>query len=386
MGGKIRRRVIISSDSESSSSKELKDSESSEEECELPSLLERLHRKHNLESSVLSQQLSSFKNKATNVDEKENIPSCSICFTAPAVVPSYPDCCNHTFCYDCLVTWSDMLNICPLCKRKFHFICDLFQSGKKTKVLDKKQPKYLEDDSYFNQVEDAVYCPICGTDTNEHVLLLCDGCNVGMHTYCLTPPLDEVPPGEWFCPECQESRQLQVTSVISEERVTARNRRRRRSTTRVSRTTRPHGQRRRRRRRRKSQSRRQTSNSTSIPRSRGGSQSFQDAAVISFNTVRPNIIPDENDESSSGYASDESFLNEVCPGPISTPFEHSSFCSGYSRTQTECSYPKIQPYNCLPRDILYRFGIGTARAIGCSRQVLGRIGPNFVPETPENKT
>jgi hypothetical protein len=33
-------------------------------------------------------------------------------------------------------------------------------------------------------------------------MLLCDGCNLGFHTFCLTPPLDEVPDGLWLCPTC----------------------------------------------------------------------------------------------------------------------------------------------------------------------------------------
>lgn len=35
-------------------------------------------------------------------------------------------------------------------------------------------------------------------------MLLCDSCNRGHHTYCLKPPLDEVPTGQWFCPKCRQ--------------------------------------------------------------------------------------------------------------------------------------------------------------------------------------
>jgi len=34
-------------------------------------------------------------------------------------------------------------------------------------------------------------------------MLLCDGCDKGTHMYCLTPPLREVPQGDWFCPDCE---------------------------------------------------------------------------------------------------------------------------------------------------------------------------------------
>lgn len=32
--------------------------------------------------------------------------------------------------------------------------------------------------------------------------MLCDGCDFGFHCECLTPPIDEIPVDEWFCPEC----------------------------------------------------------------------------------------------------------------------------------------------------------------------------------------
>lgn len=33
-------------------------------------------------------------------------------------------------------------------------------------------------------------------------MLLCDECDKGWHTYCLTPPLTEIPDGCWVCPQC----------------------------------------------------------------------------------------------------------------------------------------------------------------------------------------
>ena len=54
-------------------------------------------------------------------------------------------------------------------------------------------------------VEDieAVVCEVCGTDENAGTLLICDICVQGYHTYCLHPPLDELPADEfWLCPAC----------------------------------------------------------------------------------------------------------------------------------------------------------------------------------------
>ncbi len=33
-------------------------------------------------------------------------------------------------------------------------------------------------------------------------MLLCDACDSGFHVSCLSPPLDRVPDGSWFCPRC----------------------------------------------------------------------------------------------------------------------------------------------------------------------------------------
>ena len=33
-------------------------------------------------------------------------------------------------------------------------------------------------------------------------MLLCDGCDDSYHTFCLMPPLTEIPKGDWRCPKC----------------------------------------------------------------------------------------------------------------------------------------------------------------------------------------
>ncbi|KZT10189.1 RCC1/BLIP-II [Laetiporus sulphureus 93-53] len=48
-------------------------------------------------------------------------------------------------------------------------------------------------------------CVVCKTNKGEDdVLLECDKCDRPYHLKCLDPPLDAVPEGEWFCPECVE--------------------------------------------------------------------------------------------------------------------------------------------------------------------------------------
>ncbi|XP_075997057.1 lysine (K)-specific demethylase 5Ba isoform X2 [Genypterus blacodes] len=45
-------------------------------------------------------------------------------------------------------------------------------------------------------------CLVCGSGSAEDRLLLCDGCDDSYHTFCLIPPLHDVPKGDWRCPKC----------------------------------------------------------------------------------------------------------------------------------------------------------------------------------------
>lgn len=45
-------------------------------------------------------------------------------------------------------------------------------------------------------------CSTCNTADNEDQLLFCDDCDRSYHTYCLNPPLQELPEGNWSCHLC----------------------------------------------------------------------------------------------------------------------------------------------------------------------------------------
>uniref|UniRef100_A0A7S3B7K4 PHD-type domain-containing protein n=1 Tax=Haptolina ericina TaxID=156174 RepID=A0A7S3B7K4_9EUKA len=60
---------------------------------------------------------------------------------------------------------------------------------------------------------DRIACVECGYTDNDSQLLLCDGrdgdgsdCSAAYHTYCLSPPLADIPEGEWFCASCTARR------------------------------------------------------------------------------------------------------------------------------------------------------------------------------------
>ncbi|XP_036386380.1 lysine (K)-specific demethylase 5Ba [Megalops cyprinoides] len=51
-------------------------------------------------------------------------------------------------------------------------------------------------------IVDLYVCLVCCSGSDEDRLLLCDGCDDSYHTFCLIPPLLDVPKGDWRCPKC----------------------------------------------------------------------------------------------------------------------------------------------------------------------------------------
>ncbi|XP_072105815.1 bromodomain adjacent to zinc finger domain protein 2A-like isoform X1 [Mobula birostris] len=47
-----------------------------------------------------------------------------------------------------------------------------------------------------------VLCQICRKGNRDDLLLLCDICEQGCHTFCLKPKIEEIPEDDWFCPIC----------------------------------------------------------------------------------------------------------------------------------------------------------------------------------------
>ncbi|KAL3785430.1 hypothetical protein HJC23_013569 [Cyclotella cryptica] len=68
-----------------------------------------------------------------------------------------------------------------------------FKSGK-------NQGRYLELKRIWEQSDE---CEICGDGGN---LLCCDGCVHSYHMWCLSPPLVEIPKGQWYCDACQQEK------------------------------------------------------------------------------------------------------------------------------------------------------------------------------------
>jgi len=66
-------------------------------------------------------------------------------------------------------------------------------------------------------------CHNCGRGDAEESMLLCDGCDDSYHTFCLLPPLSEIPKGDWRCPCCVAEEVSKPTEAFGFEQVLLRN-------------------------------------------------------------------------------------------------------------------------------------------------------------------
>ena len=65
---------------------------------------------------------------------------------------------------------------------------------------------------------DEILCAACSLGDDPSNLLLCDGCEVGYHVYCLRPKLPCVPRGEWWCPSCMEKEERREAATLEQRR------------------------------------------------------------------------------------------------------------------------------------------------------------------------
>ncbi|KAI3670057.1 hypothetical protein L6452_41650 [Arctium lappa] len=83
-------------------------------------------------------------------------------------------------------------------------------NGRFTKEVEKELEEQLNSLEIPEVPWETGICKVCGLNRDDNNVLLCDkeGCNAEYHTYCLSPPLSEIPEGEWYCPECAPRKQL----------------------------------------------------------------------------------------------------------------------------------------------------------------------------------
>ena len=138
---------------------------------------------------------------------------CPICLGALNPIIGLIRPCKHQFCFSCILKWSGTSNVCPLDRTPFRKIVKLKQMGKSKQFEEVVAiaDTQINEESFLETIAEefdayiaAIVCENCDSGVDEDILLLCDICNLGYHTYCLQNPLHEVPTGEWYCDECNE--------------------------------------------------------------------------------------------------------------------------------------------------------------------------------------
>ncbi|XP_020507012.2 PHD and RING finger domain-containing protein 1-like isoform X1 [Labrus bergylta] len=124
--------------------------------------------------------------------------------------------CQHVFCLECILQWSQTANTCPVDRISFAFIhqrrCPGGDILKKIKVRTRDNVDDEEEEG-----SSAVICERCGRSDGRHRLLVCTHCDSGYHMDCMTPPLTTGPEGDWICPECAVCPQQTDGSMSGEE-------------------------------------------------------------------------------------------------------------------------------------------------------------------------
>jgi len=76
-------------------------------------------------------------------------------------------------------------------------------SNKKAKFLDSDSEVEISKPKTKHSSKSDQGCQVCNHTDFEEQILLCDNCDGEYHTFCLDPPLDDIPLGNWYCPKCK---------------------------------------------------------------------------------------------------------------------------------------------------------------------------------------
>ncbi|KAJ8976329.1 hypothetical protein NQ317_010096 [Molorchus minor] len=144
--------------------------------------------------------------------QSEKCPICLRTFRLQEI--GTPETCDHMFCLECIQEWSKNINTCPVDRQEYTLVLVRKNIlGKVIRQIPIEKPVLQND---LNIIEDPTFCEICGSSENEDRMLLCDGCDLGFHLYCLRPALDDVPVGAWFCQDCSPDDEYDTEIELNE--------------------------------------------------------------------------------------------------------------------------------------------------------------------------
>ncbi|GAA0163028.1 hypothetical protein LIER_19000 [Lithospermum erythrorhizon] len=167
---------------------------------------------HRQTSTTLnSDNKGKLKVQETHLDQVEDDQICGICLYSSsngAISRGYINCCNHYFCFVCIMEWSKVESTCPICKRRFSSIrrppkIGVFDVERHVSVPVRDQVYYHFGNASVGppNLYSDTKCSVCRSGADDSLLLLCDLCDVASHSYCVGLGAT-VPEGDWYCPDC----------------------------------------------------------------------------------------------------------------------------------------------------------------------------------------
>uniref|UniRef100_A0A096M282 Bromodomain adjacent to zinc finger domain 2B n=1 Tax=Poecilia formosa TaxID=48698 RepID=A0A096M282_POEFO len=117
-----------------------------------------------------------------------------------SVTKNYMGCC--LFCFNSpmsliLSLYSNKQEVAPGMRRWHKALGKIRSSAQLSLCI-----QHLQKSVVWKQDVMKVQCQLCQKGDNDELLLLCDGCDKGCHTYCHNPKITMVPAGAWFCSSC----------------------------------------------------------------------------------------------------------------------------------------------------------------------------------------
>ncbi|KAH6801057.1 hypothetical protein C2S52_001521 [Perilla frutescens var. hirtella] len=157
------------------------------------------------------------------IAENESADCCGICLSEAGVSRGHIDCCNHYYCFVCIMEWAKVESKCPLCKRRFSTIRrppkpPVFATERLVQVPIRDQVCHYFGNATIGppSLYSEVKCSICQGIADESLLLLCDLCDSSSHTYCVGLGYT-VPEGDWFCQDCTLLRDEHLNSELNND-------------------------------------------------------------------------------------------------------------------------------------------------------------------------
>ena len=115
-----------------------------------------------------------------------------------------PDCCSHLFCKNCFQYYAQTFDNCPICRKKFYKIIDIYNPKNKFKNINPFFDDISDEKLYrlsLNKMPSDVCC-VCKRDCDKEFLLICQKCGINQcHYYCDT--CNGIGIGFYMCPICR---------------------------------------------------------------------------------------------------------------------------------------------------------------------------------------